>query len=132
MSEAPSGSTGWLPAGPARPKRRIAFGCLALVLLLLVGALVVVVTLLPQFGPGFSVLNGSNGQIERFNLFDGPSGTHLTFQAARGIDLPDGPRLACTVVRPRLAGTNLANLQWTIVNRAGDVIASYATPCPGP
>lgn len=54
----------------------------------------------------------------------------MTFVAARGLDVPDGPAVACSVVRPILARTDWAAARWTIVNRAGDVIASDETPCP--
>ena len=81
------------------------------------------------FGNGFAVVAATGGQIDSFRAFsNGPTLT-VTFQAARGIDAPDGPRLACEVVRPALAGTDWALARWTIVNRAGDVIASDGTPC---
>jgi hypothetical protein len=81
------------------------------------------------FGNGFAVVAASEGQIDSFRAFsDGPTLT-VTFQAARGIDAPDGPRLACEVVRPALAGTDWTLARWTIVNRADDVIASDETPC---
>jgi hypothetical protein len=80
-------------------------------------------------GNGFAVIAASGGEIDSFRAFsDGPTMT-VTFQAAQGIDLPDGPRLACEVVRPALAGTDWALARWTIVNRAGDVVASDETPC---
>jgi hypothetical protein len=79
---------------------------------------------------GFAVVAASNGQVDGFHAFSNGSRTTITFQAARGLDLPDGPRLACQVVRPALATTDWAEAGWTIVNRAGDVIASAETPCP--
>jgi hypothetical protein len=53
----------------------------------------------------------------------------VTFQAARGIDAADGPRLACEVIEPTLEGTDLEDADWVLVNRAGDVIASDETDC---
>jgi hypothetical protein len=83
-----------------------------------------------SFANGSAVIAASNGQIDGFHAFTNGSTTSITFQAARGLDLPDGSRLACQVIRPALASTDWAQTRWTIVNRAGDVIASHETPCP--
>ncbi len=72
----------------------------------------------------------SNGQIDSFHVVSNGPTTNITFQAARGLDSPDGPRLACDVVRPALATTDWADASWVVVNRAGDVIASSEMPCP--
>jgi hypothetical protein len=79
---------------------------------------------------GFAVVAASGGDIDSFNAVSNGQGTSITFQAARGLDLPDGPRLACLVVRPALAPTDWAHARWIIVNRAGDTIASDETACP--
>jgi hypothetical protein len=82
-----------------------------------------------NFGSGLSVIAASGGEIETFRVFQGTGGQTITFQAARGIDATDGPRLACTVIRPTLEGTELEHAHWVLVNRAGDVIASDETDC---
>jgi hypothetical protein len=130
---APNTTPAWLTPPPeprAGQRRRWLLGCgvaLAVVVVLVaVGAFYVSRSL----ANGFAVVSASNGQIESFRAFSNGSATTITFQAARGLDLRDGPRLACQVVRPALAATDWAGARWAIVNRAGDVIASHETPCP--
>jgi hypothetical protein len=128
VSASGSGSSSWTPPPEARPGsgRRRLLGCGLLLVIV-----VVAIGLLSwrTFGNGFAVVAASRGQIDSFRAFsNGPTLT-VTFQAARGIDAPDGPRLACEVVRPALVGTDWALARWTIVNRAGDVIASDETSC---
>lgn len=129
----PDAAPGWIIPTPERSgasKRRWAIGCLlALVLAAAVigGAAFLFARTL---GTGLAVIANSGGEIETFHAFsNGPTLT-VTFQAARGLDVPDGPRLACDVVRPALVNTDWANARWEIVNRAGDVMASDKTPCP--
>ena len=105
-------------------------GCLGLIAILVIVGALGVSTLSRAFGNGFAVMAASGGQIDSFRVFANGPVTNITFQAARGLDLPDGPRLACDVVRPALATTDWANANWVVVNRAGDVIASNETPCP--
>jgi hypothetical protein len=117
---------------PERPPagRRVLLGCGAVIALLLIafGALAMVLTL--ALRNGNAVVEASGGRITSFHAVTNPPRTTVTFVAARGLDLPDGPGLACDVVRPVLARTDWAAAEWTIVNRAGDVIASDQTPCP--
>jgi hypothetical protein len=54
--------------------------------------------------------------------------TAVPFPAAEGVDAEHGAELACEVIEPTLAGTELADASWVPVNRAGDVIASDQTP----
>jgi hypothetical protein len=49
-----------------------------------------------------AVVEASGGRITHFNAFANGPFTRITFVAARGVDLPDGPALACNVVRPVL------------------------------
>jgi hypothetical protein len=81
-------------------------------------------------GPAAAVMNASHGQITSFNVNTFNGRTTITFQAAQGLDLADGPSLACDVVKPTLETTTASVAEWVIVNRAGDVIASNATACP--
>jgi hypothetical protein len=123
---------GWV-VPPLEPKptsqRRRLLGCLAVlvVVALIAGALAFLLS--RTLASGFAVMGASGGDIDGFHAFSNGPTTTITFQAARGIDLPDGPRLACEVVRPTLASTDWALARWIIVNRAGDVIASDETPC---
>lgn len=121
-------TSSWTPPPEARPGsgRRRVLGC-GLLAVIVVAAIAFVVW--RSLGTGLAVVAASGGDIERFQAFSNGAATTVTFQAARGIDLPDGPRLACQVVRPTLVGTDWALAKWTIVNRAGDMIASDATPC---
>jgi hypothetical protein len=125
-------SASWVGVTPGRPasRRRWVIGCLVLLVILVLAIGGCVALLWRGFGGAASVIANSHGEIDGFRVYTGTSGTTITFTAARGLDLADGPRLACTIVRPSLAGTDLADADWVIVNRAGDVIASSATPCP--
>jgi hypothetical protein len=142
--ESPPGP-GWVPASPPQmtwyppppPVKRsrrtlwIVLGVVTLVLLLVIWSCSQFIGQLGNsFGPGFAVINASNGQITNFNVNTFNGRTTVYFTAARGLDLPDGPRLACDVVGPAIEGTTLAGAEWVILNRAGDVIASSDTPCP--
>ena len=118
------------PAAPRRSsRRRWVIGCGLLLLLVIVGIGACTVLFVRSFGTGLSVVAASGGQIETFRVFTGNTGTTVTFQAARGIDGADGPRLACEVIEPTLEGTELEDADWVLVNRAGDVIASDETDC---
>ena len=109
----------------------ITIGIVALVLVLLVGSCALLLRDLGNnFGPAFRVVGASNGQIDSVHVNSFNGHTTITFQAAVGLDVADGPRLACQFVRPTLEGTSAASTDWVIVNRAGDVIASIDTPCP--
>jgi hypothetical protein len=134
-------TTGWLadsrPAWVASPpaprpgsRRRWILGCAGLLAIVVILGGLAAYGLSRTFGNGFAVMAASAGEIDSFHAFTNGSRTTITFQAARGLDLPDGPRLACEVVRPAIAKTDWANAGWTIVNRAGDLIASDETPCP--
>jgi hypothetical protein len=128
MSQSESGGSSWASPAQARPGsgRRQLLGCALLVVIVLAAIAFLAWRLL---GTGFAVIAASSGDIENVRAFSNGAETTVTFQASRGIDVPDGPRLACDVVRPALAGTDWARARWTIVNRAGDTIASNATPC---
>ena len=104
-------------------------GCGLLLLLLVLGVGACTVFFVRSLGSGFSVIANSGGAIETFSVVSANGRTRITFQAARGIDVEDGPRLACDVIKPTLAGSELAGADWVLVNRAGDVIASDETPC---
>jgi hypothetical protein len=120
------------PAPESRPRSRrwMVFGCLGLVVIVGVAIVVGGFALGRAFGNGFAVVGASGGEIDSFHAYSNGGPTSVVFQAARGIDLPDGPRLACDVVRPTLASTDWASVSWVIVNRAGDTIATSETPCP--
>jgi len=126
------GGAGWVPPGAARPasRRRWVIGCLVLLLVLVVAAAGCIALVWRGVGGAVEVVASSHGQIDSFNVYTGTSGTTIRFTAARGVDTSDGPRLACEIVRPTLAGTDLADASWIIVSRAGDFIASSGTPCP--
>ncbi len=128
MSQPESGASLWTSPSEARPGsgRRRLLGCALLVVIVVVAIGFLASRLL---GTGFAVMAASSGDIESFRAFSNGAETTVTFQASRGIDVPDGPRLACDVVRPALVGTDWALARWTIVNRAGDTIASNETPC---
>ena len=118
------------PTEPRRSsRRRWVIGCGVLLLLVIVGIGACTVLFVRSFGTGLSVVVASGGEIETFREFTGTAGTTVTFQAARGIDIADGPRLACEVIKPTLEGTELEDVDWVLVNRAGDVIASDETDC---
>ncbi len=123
-------ASSWIPpTEPQRSRRRWVIGCGILLLLVIVGVGACTVLFVRSFGSGLSVVAASGGQIETFQVFSGSSGTTVTFQAARGVDAADGPRLACEVIEPNLRGTELEDTDWVLVNRAGDVIASDETDC---
>ena len=129
----PQTASGWITPTPERPgasRRRWAIGCLVAIVLaaaLIGGAAFLFARTL---GTGFAVIAKSGGEIETFHAFSNGPTLKVTFQAARGLDVPDGPRLACDIVRPALVNTDWASARWVIVNRAGDEMASDETPCP--
>lgn len=125
----------WGSTAPAKPRSRrtlwIALGIVAVLLLLgLWACSLLLKDLGNNFGPAAAVISAADGQITGFrvNTFNGR--TTITFQAAQGVDVADGPSLACNVVKPTLASTTAQATAWVIVNRAGDVIGSSETPCP--
>jgi hypothetical protein len=125
------GATGWqTPPAPSRSRRNWVIGCLVLVVVLVVGVGACTVLALRSFGPAGAVLVESSGEIDAFNVQTFNGQTEIVFTAARGIDEADGPRLACQVIGPTLAGTDLDGTDWVLVNRAGDAIATNETPCP--
>ncbi|MFN8629586.1 MAG: hypothetical protein U0838_04475 [Chloroflexota bacterium] len=125
------GQVGWPPPSPPRRSRKPwVIGCLVLFLLLVIGVGSCTVFFARSFGVAGSVLAASNGQIDGFraNSFNGR--TSIVFTAARGIDIADGQRIACTAIVPTLRNAG-ADDDWVLVNRAGDVIASKSnTSCP--
>jgi hypothetical protein len=78
-----------------------------------------IATLQSEVAPDITFVNVS--------VFNGR--TSITFTATQGIDVDDGPRLACEVVRPALEISPYRGASFRIVNRAGDVIATDQTPC---
>lgn len=122
---------GWDAVAPARRSRRgWLIGCGALLLLLIVAMGACGALLVKTVGPAGAVLAASNGQIDGFNAQSINGRNEITFQAAVGVDGEDGVRLACEVIGPALAGSDLERTPWVIVNRAGDVIGSSETACP--
>lgn len=105
-------------------------GCAGLIVLACAGLAIAFYLLFRSLGNEFAVMAASSGDIDSFHAYTYGVTTTITFQAARGLDLPDGPRLACDVVGPALQTTDWAGADWVIVNRAGDVMASNETPCP--
>lgn len=140
----PAGSPAWPPPAPApgagwaapqaanrpRSRRRWVIGCAVLLILLVLGVGACTLLFVRSLGSAATVIGASNGRIDGVNVQNNNGRTTITFQAARGVDESEGPRLACDVVRPALAGSDQAEARWVIVNRAGDVIASDRTPCP--
>jgi hypothetical protein len=127
--------TGWGPPPAPKPRSRrtlwIVLGIVAVLLILLVGSCALMLRDFgSNFGPAAAVMNASNGRITSFRVDNFNGQTTMTFQAARGLDLADGPSLACDVVKPTLETTAAQATEWVIVNRAGDVIGSNKTPCP--
>src|SRR5829696_754399 len=125
--------TAWTPA-PAAPagrhsRRNWAIGCVVLLVVLVVGVASCSFVLFKSFGAAGAVLAASGGEIDRFNVQTFNGVTETTFWAARGVDESDGPRIACEIIGPTLAGSDLAGTRWYLVNRAGDVIASNETAC---
>jgi hypothetical protein len=131
---------GWVPQGPppqgawAPPPRRsrkpFVIGCLLVIVLFIVGVGACTAVLLRSFGVAADVMAASGGQIDGFHANTINGTTSVTFQAARGVTEAQGTTLACTVIKPKLAGTEWAGVTWVLVNRAGDVIASDRTACP--
>lgn len=120
----------WAPGpAPRRSRRRWVIGCGLLLLLLVVGVGGCTLFFVRSLGSGFSVIANSGGDIETFSAVTANGHTLITFQARRGLDVEDGPRLACEVIKPTLAGSELAGAEWVLVNRAGDVMASNEIPC---
>jgi hypothetical protein len=130
----PDQAPAWLstppPASKPASRRRWVIGCLGLIVVFVIAAVLGISMLSRALGNGFAVMSASNGSIDSFNAVSNGSRMTITFQAARGLDLADGPALACEVVRPALATTDWADASWIVVNRAGDTIASNETPCP--
>ncbi|HEY6571383.1 MAG TPA: hypothetical protein VIZ22_13900 [Candidatus Limnocylindrales bacterium] len=104
-------------------------GCGLLLLVLVLGVGACTVFFVRTLGSGFAVIANSGGDIESFSSSTFNGRTVITFQAARGVDLEDGPRLACEAIKPALAGSELEDEEWVLLNRAGDVIASNETAC---
>jgi len=123
----------WSAPPPERSptsRKKILLGCGGLLAGLAVVFTALVLALSSLLRQGNAVVEASGGRITSFQAFSNGPVTTVTFVAARRIDEAQGPSLACDVVRPVLAGTGWASARWTIVNRAGDVIASDQTPCP--
>ncbi len=131
-SPASDPASGWTPpsTGRSTSRRGWVIGCAVLLIVALLGVGGCAVLVWRGVGGAVLVVAGSHGEISSFRMDAGTSGTSIMFQAARGLDEADGPRLACDIVRPNLDNTDLADATWIIVNRAGDVIASDQTPCP--
>jgi hypothetical protein len=131
MRSVTSAGSGWSVPVPKPPptRRRFLLGFVAILaaIVLAVGSCTVVFLLVARNAN--AVVEASGGRITHFSVFANGPFTTITFVAARGIDLPDGPALACKVVRPVLKRTDWAAARWTLVNRAGDVMASDQTPC---
>jgi hypothetical protein len=138
-----SGAPGWPPVGgptgggwappterPRRSRKPWVIGCLGLLLLLVIGVGACSVLAFRSFGSAGAILAASNGEIDGFNIRTFNGSTTIWLQAARGVDDSEGERLACEVIRPAIAATELAGTPWVLVNRAGDPIASNETPCP--
>jgi hypothetical protein len=124
---------GWAaPPAQRRPgsRRKWRIGCGLLLLVLVIGVGACTVLLARSFGAAAAVMSASGGRIDGFNASTFNGRTTITFQAAKGVEPSEGPTLACDVVRPALATTELSGADWVTVDRAGDVIASKATPCP--
>lgn len=129
----PGSASAWsVPPPDPLPKsrKRLLLLCGVVLAAIVIGVVAVVFLVSAALKNGNAVVDASAGRIEGFHAFSSGPNTTITFVAARGIDLPAGPGLACDVVRPVLARTDWAQARWTITNRAGDVIASNQTPCP--
>jgi hypothetical protein len=101
-----------------------------LLLLVIVGIGACTLLVVRNFGAGFGVIANSAGDITTFSANSVNGRTTITFEAARGIDVEDGEFLACEVIKPTLAGSDLASADWVLVTPAGDVLATDETPCP--
>ena len=122
----------WAPGSPTparRSRRRWVIGCGLLLLLVIVGIGACTVLVVRNFGAGFSVIANAQGDITTFSASNVNGRTTITFRAARGLDESDGVFLACEVIKPTLANSDLASADWVLVTPAGDVLASNATPC---
>jgi hypothetical protein len=82
------------------------------------------------FGVAADILAASRGQIEGFSSNTTNGATFVSFQAASGVTDAAATTLACSVIRPKLAGSDWATVHWELVDGAGRVIASDRTACP--
>ena len=132
MTASGTGGVWSVPSPEPLPKsrKRLILLCGAVLAAIVIGVAAFAFLVSTALKNGNAVVEASAGRIEGFHAFSNGPNTTITFVAARGIDLSDGPALACAVVRPVLANTDWARAHWTITNRAGNVIASEQTPCP--
>ena len=93
---------------------------------------VVLVSFGNEVGTMASVPGETGGQITSVSATTVNGRTQWELFAAPGLDVRDGARLACDVVRPILVRHGLRDAEFYVLNRAGDVIGSWQTPCGAP
>ncbi len=141
--ELPPAASAWQAPGSGRPSRwrpsrtetrRRSFwlGCLILILV----PVVVVVAVLVFAGGEVSAIasfpSDTGGQITNVSVRTINGRTQWELFAAPGLDQADGARLACDVVRPVFVRHGIRDVEFYVLNRAGDVIASWQTSCEAP
>ena len=138
----PAGSS-WQAPGSGRPSswraartetRRRSFwlACLVVILVPVLLVLAVLVFAGKEVGAIVSFPGETGGQITTANIRTIAGRTRWELFAAPGLDLADGARLACDVVRPVFVRRGILNPEFYVLNRAGDVISSWQTPCGAP
>ena len=113
-------------------RRTFWLGCLAIILVPVLLVAVGLIYLGRDLGLVAAFATESDGQVSYANVRTVGGQTRWELYAAPGLDLADGPRLACDVVRPIFARHGASVPEFYVLNRAGDVIASWRTPCGPP
>jgi hypothetical protein len=94
--------------------------------------LVALVLVWKEVGAIVGFPDDTDGQIT--HVYINTIGGHMRWElfAAPGLDLEDGARLACDVVRPVFVRRGIRDVEFYVLNEAGNVIGSWQTRCEAP
>jgi hypothetical protein len=125
----PAARSGW-QLGRTEPRRRTFWlGCLAIILVPVVLVAAILLLVRNEVGTIVDFAGDTGGQITSVDVHQVEGRLQWELYAAPGLGPRDGPQLACDVVRPVFRRHGVANAEFYVLDRAGDVIASWQTPC---
>jgi len=124
--------SGWRASRTETRRRSFWLGCLTVVLVPVLLVIVVLVFAGSEVVAIASFPGDTGGQITNVSVRTINGRTQWELFAAPGLDLADGARLACDVVRPVFVRHGIRDAEFYVLNRAGDVIGSWQTSCDAP